>query len=280
MLKAVIGLFENVVWMLRFRAGSVLPAKHSPIFGIYFTGNYYHFWLNISIQHFNMNETALQLLDAQKKAEALFFESEKRGFYKAGQTEEELNHKIFQLADELFGTRKFWHKRIVRSGENTLYPYDENPPNLLLKQDDIFFLDFGPVFEDWEADFGRTYVLGNDPEKIKLCNDVRLGFEKGKKYFRQNQEITGAELFDFAVKSAAEFGWEFGGEIAGHLIGKFPHLTILGKEIANYVHPDNHEPMNKPDKHGNTRQWIYEIHFVNREKKIGGFYEQLLTIGE
>jgi hypothetical protein len=30
------------------------------------------------------------------------------------------------------------------------------------------FFDFGPIFEDWEADFGRTFVIGNDPIKHKL----------------------------------------------------------------------------------------------------------------
>jgi Xaa-Pro dipeptidase len=32
-----------------------------------------------------------------------------------------------------------------------------------------------------------------------------------------------------------------------------------------------------PDANGNRREWILEIHFVDRERKIGGFFEQLLT---
>ena len=34
-----------------------------------------------------------------------------------------------------------------------------------LTDDDILFLDLGPIFAEWEADFGRTYVLGDDPVK-------------------------------------------------------------------------------------------------------------------
>ena len=45
---------------------------------------------------------------------------------------------------------------------------------------------------------------------------------------------------------------------------------------TNYIHPDNLIDMNSPDKKGNTRHWILEIHFVDRERQIGGFYEQLL----
>jgi len=43
------------------------------------------------------------------------------------------------------------------------------------------------------------------------------------------------------------------------------------------VHPENHNDMFLPDARGNKREWILEIHFVDREKKIGGFFEQLLT---
>jgi len=66
----------------------------------------------------------------------------------------------------------YWHKRIVRAGKNTLLPYAENPSDWTLHADDILFLDLGPVFEAWEADFGRTFVLGGDPVKRKLRNDV------------------------------------------------------------------------------------------------------------
>jgi hypothetical protein len=31
------------------------------------------------------------------------------------------------------------------------------------------------------------------------------------------------------------------------------------------------------DSHGHDRHWILEIHFVDRDREIGGFYEQLLT---
>ena len=34
--------------------------------------------------------------------------------------------------------------------------------------------------------------------------------------------------------------------------------------------------MSNPDQKGNQRYWILEIHFVDRKKEIGGFFEQLL----
>jgi Xaa-Pro dipeptidase len=33
------------------------------------------------------------------------------------------------------------------------------------------------------------------------------------------------------------------------------------------------------DAAGQERHWIFEIHFVDRARQIGGSYEELLTIG-
>ncbi len=57
--------------------------------------------------------------------------------------------------------RALWHKRIARAGRNTPLPYKENPPDFQIQDDDIVFFDFGPVFEEWEADFGRTFILNS-----------------------------------------------------------------------------------------------------------------------
>jgi hypothetical protein len=135
------------------------------------------------------------------------------------------------------------------------------------------------VFEDWEADFGRTYVVGSDPLKLKLCRDIEEAFANGKKYFHQQPDITGAELYRYAEGLAEQSGWEYGGPIAGHLIGQFPHERIAGDKVTLYVHPDNHRRMREPDDSGRDRHWILEIHFVDRFRQFGGFYEELLTIG-
>ena len=222
--------------------------------------------------------TAATLLDAQGMAQALFREIESLKLIRPGLCETEINEAIYALAKRLYGITQYWHKRIVRSGRNTLAPYDENPPNLTVTEDDIVFLDLGPVFEEWEADFGRTYVIGNDPLKHKLCRDIEDAFAMGRQYFQQHPEITGAELYAHAQHLATQSGWEYGGPIAGHLIGVFPHEKIAGDKVTLYVHPRNHNRMQTPDALGRKRHWILEIHFVDRARQIGGFYEELLTI--
>ena len=77
-----------------------------------------------------------------------------------GRAESEINEEIFELCASHFGTRKHWHKRLVRVGANTIHPIYVDTPDLTLQADDIAFIDLGPVFDDIEADFARTYVIG------------------------------------------------------------------------------------------------------------------------
>ncbi|HVZ82128.1 MAG TPA: M24 family metallopeptidase [Terracidiphilus sp.] len=219
-----------------------------------------------------------ELRNAQRKAERLFEEVETRGLVRSGIFESQLNDEIYALAKEMYGITTYWHKRIVRTGRNTLLPYAENPPDLMIGEDDILFLDLGPVFEDWEADFGRTFVIGSDPMKLKLRDDVGKAFDAGKRYFQQTPGVTACELFAHVEQLAGTFGWEWGGPIAGHLIGQFPHERIADDKVTLYVHPKSNLVMRSLDETGQKRHWILEIHLVDRARQIGGFYEQLLTV--
>ena len=223
-----------------------------------------------------MSYELTQLVEAEKKAAKLFDEIQNRELIRPGRTEKEINKSIYDLAFEMFKIKKYWHKRIVRSGPNTLYPYDEIPKNLIVEKDDIVFLDFGPIFEEWEADYGRTYVLGNDSLKTKLANDIEVAWRKANLFYHSHKIISGCEMYNYCCKLAKSMGWEFGGQIAGHLIGHFPHEKLEKENKTNYIHPDNLIDMNTPDKKGKTRYWILEIHFVDRDRQIGGFFEQLL----
>jgi Xaa-Pro aminopeptidase len=224
-----------------------------------------------------MNNTKLKLMEAENIARQLFAAIEKRQLITPGKTENELNEDIFKLADGLYGIKKYWHKRIVRSGVNTLVPYDDNPPNLMIQEDDILFLDFGPILEEWEADFGRTYVIGNDPAKHKLKKDVELAWHEAKNWFEQQTTLTGAAYWHYITALAEKYGYTYGGQLGGHLTGHFPHERLNPNDYGLYVHPGNPNDMFLPDANGNKREWILEIHFVDREKQIGGFFEQLLT---
>jgi Xaa-Pro aminopeptidase len=223
------------------------------------------------------DDRAAALRHAQTQANALF-EAIGAQLIRPGISESQLNGEIHALAAATFGVETHWHKRVIRSGPNTLCPYVENPPDRVITDDDILFIDLGPVFAAWEADFGRTYVLGDDPVKHRLAADLEPLFNAGRAYFESHPDITGGELYDAACRLAAEAGWEFGGTIAGHLVGEFPHEHIDGDRLELYITAGNTLPLRSLDADGRKRHWILEIHLIDRARQIGGFYEQLLTI--
>jgi Xaa-Pro aminopeptidase len=221
---------------------------------------------------------AARLLEAQAKAAELFEAVTSRELITPGITERQASDAVRDLAADMFGISRYWHKRIIRAGPNTLQPYRKNPPDRVVEADDIVFADFGPIFEEWEADFGRTFVLGDDAVKHRLAADLPVAFAAGRAYFEAHPQVSGEELYAYVSGLAAGAGWEWGGEIAGHLVGEFPHETINGDEVESYIAPGSTEPMRRTDALGRTCHWILEIHFVDSGRQIGGFYEELLDL--
>jgi Xaa-Pro dipeptidase len=219
-----------------------------------------------------------RLLDAQAKAAELFAEVETRGLIAAGIGERQASDAIRDLAADMFGIGGWWHKRIVRAGPNTLQPYRENPPDRVIGADDIVFCDFGPIFEEWEADFGRTFVLGDDPAKVAIRDALPVIWDAGREWFDTHPDVTGGELFAHVADLSREAGWEFGGTIAGHLVGQFPHEKIAGDRAGNYIMPGSRQPMRRTDRTGRACHWILEVHLVDRGRQIGGFHEELLDL--
>ncbi len=218
------------------------------------------------------------LVEAERQALALFDEVVDRGLVVPGKSERELSDEVRDLANELFDVRRFWHKRIVRSGINTIEPYSSNPPDRLLQSDDIVFFDFGPLFDEWEADVGRTYVLGDDPIKHRLAGDLSRIWDLGREHFASRPDITGAELYRHVLTLISESGWGHGATHAGHLVGEFPHEKINGDDIDCYITDGSDQPMRRPDRAGHDCHWILEIHLIEPDGQFGGFFEQLLDL--
>ncbi|HEY2462566.1 MAG TPA: M24 family metallopeptidase [Steroidobacteraceae bacterium] len=224
-----------------------------------------------------MDATSRELLAAQDKAAALFAEVVERGLVSAGKLESELTAEIHALAQARFGVSRHWHKRIARAGPNTLLTYYDESTDRRIVADDIVYLDFGPVFEAWEADFGRTYVLGSDPDKHRLVGDLAAAFARGKSFYHDSPNLTAGELYDYIAGLALDYGWQFGGRTAGHLIGHFPHETKPQDPDHLRIRHGNPISLREPDEKGRPRHWILEVHFIDRRREIGGFFEELLT---
>lgn len=211
---------------------------------------------------------AVELFDAIVAAEVL----------RPGITELEASTEIRALAAEQFGVTQHWHKRIVRAGVNAMESYHAKTAVRTIEEDDIVYLDLGPVFDGWEADFGRTYVLGDDPRKHELAAALPVLFAKGRAHFETHPDITGSELYDYVVAESEAARWEFAGSICGHVVGEFPHDAMDGDAQQSRIAPGNDLPLRRNDSTGKPAHWILEIHLADRSRGIGGFYEQLLDV--
>jgi len=221
--------------------------------------------------------TRQSLENAQEISVQLFKSIEDNHLIVAGKSEEQLNTEVCDLALQKFGIENHWHKKIVRSGKNTLAIYPDNPPDRRINEDDILFIDLGPIVDGYEADIGRTYVLGVTPDKWRLKNDVEKAWYEIQEWYHSQSSMKASTLFHYAAAKAKEYGWEFGGEIAGHIVGKFPHEQPADpKSMELDIHPDNHNDMSLLDAAGNKRHWILELQFIDKQKQIGGYFEQLL----
>ncbi|WP_159289251.1 M24 family metallopeptidase [Methylosinus sporium] len=224
----------------------------------------------------NERDRRRRLIDVQSIALRLLDRIENLRLLAPGRTEREIERDICALAQNEFHIEKYWHKRIVRAGVNTLSVAEDNPPVRTIEEDDLVFVDLGPIFGDWEADVGRSYAIGHDPRKQALCRDLLLYFELVKHRFLDERDITGAELYTYACEVASAGGWLFGGKIAGHVIGEFPHARLPGARELNLIGPQNPERLRCLDANGHIRHWILEIHLVDPSRKFAGFYERLM----
>ena len=221
--------------------------------------------------------TKEHLIHAQDVSIQFFKAIENNKLIVAGKTESQLNEEISDLGLKEFGIRRHWHKKIVRAGKNTLSIYNEDPPDRTIEEDDILFVDLGPIVKGYEADIGRTYVVGNDSRKLKLKNDVETAWYEIQAWYQHQTTLKASTLFQYAAGKAKEYGWAFGGAIAGHIIGKYPHEQPLDPQSLELdVHPDNPNDIFLRDEDGNDRHWILELQFVDKEQGIGGYFEQLL----
>ncbi|KAM6508297.1 hypothetical protein FALCPG4_018171 [Fusarium falciforme] len=197
------------------------------------------------------SERAAYLLGAQSKALQMFDEIE-RDHIRPGVNAKTLNNELYQL---------------------------DNPPDRAIEEDGILVIDLGLVVESWEADFGRTYVHGNDPHKIRIRDALEPIWNKVRGLFLEDPDMTGEELHDIAVRAAEEDGWSFGADLAGHLIGSFPHERIPRDKTTLDILKGSSVPMGTLGKDGEKRHWILEIHLRDLKRGLAGFYEQLLTVG-
>jgi methionyl aminopeptidase len=160
--------------------------------------------------------------------------------------------------------KRGWHRIIVRCGSNTTKDFRErSEPGVILHENDIFFVDIGPICGDLEGDAGATFVLGSDPVHLKAKGDVREIWEIVRAKWLAEQ-ISGAELYEFALGVTEDLGWKLNMDLSGHRLSEYPHSAHYDGALADVGF--------KPS----PNLWVLEIAIAHPDMTFGAFYEDLL----
>jgi methionyl aminopeptidase len=160
--------------------------------------------------------------------------------------------------------RRGWHHIIVRCGSNTTKDFMErSEPGVVLQDNDIFFIDIGPVYGDFEGDAGDTFVFGDNPLHLKAQRDVREIWEIVRAKWL-GEQISGVDLYEFAIETTEARGWKLNMDLSGHRLSDYPHSAHYDGPLA--------EVGFKP----NPNLWVLEIAIAHPDKTFGAFYEDLL----
>jgi len=162
------------------------------------------------------------------------------------------------------GMVRGWHDVYVRFGSNTTKTFGEaSDPGIVLGKDDIFLIDIGPVWKEWEGDGGDTFVSGNNSEKKRCADDARAIFHEVRQHWLL-QGATGKALYEFAIVRAEQRGWKLNMDLSGHRLGEFPHAAVYEGPLADL----NFIP--------SRLLWVLEIHIRHPNQPYGAFFEDML----
>ncbi|HZC17528.1 MAG TPA: M24 family metallopeptidase [Caulobacteraceae bacterium] len=175
----------------------------------------------------------------------------------------ELAQGVLAAADMQRG----WHGVYVRFGENTLKTFGKASEDTTLGENDIFFIDIGPVWRKWEGDGGDTFVIGDDADMHAAARDVRTLFDRVQDRWR-TEHLSGAALYDHATKEAERMGWLLNLDMAGHRLSDFPHSAIYKGPLAQAPYSPS------------SGLWVLEIQIRHPDRPFGAFYEDLMLDAE
>ncbi|HEY5245622.1 MAG TPA: M24 family metallopeptidase [Acidimicrobiales bacterium] len=160
--------------------------------------------------------------------------------------------------------RRGWHHIIVRCGSNTTKDFMErSEPGVVLGENDIFFVDIGLVYGDFEGDAGDTFVFGDDQRHLKAQRDVRQIWEIVRAKWLA-ERVTGVELYEFAIETTERFGWKLNMDLSGHRLSDYPHSAHYDGPLAEVGFAPS------------PNLWVLEIAIASPDKSFGAFYEDLL----
>ncbi len=183
--------------------------------------------------------------------------------FRPGMRESEATQLGHEILTDL-GMERIWHPLHVRFGANTMKTFKERSEHdLVLGEDDIYFIDIGPVFKGHEGDVGATFTTGPDPDKRLCAEAVKTLFNAVRNVWR-TAGLAGPALYDYAATQAARMGWVLNLDIKGHRVSDFPHAIYKAGALGAFE--------GRPD----PGIWVLEIQIAHPSGAYGAFYEDVL----
>lgn len=215
----------------------------------------------MGIQSFGESYQTEKLYLARETARVITYEL--ASLIRPGMTEADA-YRLYKELSQKHGIEKQWHPPKLRFGANTLKNFKDESETHTLQEEDIFFVDIGPVIDGHEADYGETFSLGSQFDHKHICDSSKKVFHEVGSYWLK-ERCSGEQLYEFAKTRATKYGYHLNMGSDGHRIGDFPHhIHFKGGlvEVSEAIVPD---------------AWILEIHLWDPKRKFGAFFEDVLT---
>jgi len=159
--------------------------------------------------------------------------------------------------------QRLWHPSKVRIGKNTLLSFSKPSGQEPLQENDILFLDIGPVFNNHEGDYGETYVFGTNLEYTRISHAVKSLFNLCHQYWKDTK-ASGEDLYRFADRESIKLGYHLNMSMDGHRLSDWPH-SLHYKSSLNAV-----------DFSVSKNLWVLELLITHPNGQFGAFHEDLL----
>jgi Xaa-Pro aminopeptidase len=157
-----------------------------------------------------------------------------------------------------------WVAPCLRFGRNTLKKYAApSDPGVVLGEDDLWFVDVGPLWKGHECDYADTFAVGGNRGRQRIVRDLHEVFERTARHWRAARP-TGVELYRYAASEANALGWELDLEMAGHRLGVHPHAPLHDGTLA------------KAEFTPSSGLWMLEIQLRHPDVPYSAFFEDLL----
>jgi hypothetical protein len=206
-------------------------------------------------------------LEARRRSWAALNEIETR--LRVGMSEPDA---IAMAADTLkeLGSRRSWHRPIVRFGENTGKVFAERPDTTKrFGANEPYLIDIGPTWQvtddglEYEGDVGDTRVSALNKKGAACAEAARALFAGALAHYRERRP-SGAALYEWLKAQTTAAGYQLLTSIDGHRLGDFPHHRFYKEGLTDVTFTPA------------PGLWMLEIHIRDASGMYGAFFEDLL----